>query len=55
MRPAPRPHHPARGKVFRIGLWDKAEVPDPCRLDEENHPLAYDLISHVVDQWLGKL
>lgn len=44
-----------RGKVFRIGLWDKAEVPDPCRLDEENHPLAYDLISHVVDQWLGKL
>ena len=43
------------GKVFLIGHWDKAEVPDPYRLGEESHQLAYDIISHAVDQWVGKL
>ena len=45
----------ARGKIFLLGHWDKAEVPDPYRLAEENHQLAYDIIAHTVDQWIGKL
>lgn len=44
-----------RGKVFLIGHWDKAEVPDPYRLGEESHQLAYDIISHSVEQWVAKL
>lgn len=45
----------ARGKIFLLGHWDKAEVPDPYRLAEENHQLAYDIIAHTVEQWIGKL
>ena len=45
----------ARGKIFLLGHWDKAEVPDPYRLAEENHQLAYDIMAHTAEQWIGKL
>lgn len=45
-----------RGKIFLLGHWDdESAVPDPYRLGEESHRLAYDIIARAVDQWIGKL
>ncbi len=45
----------SRGKLFLIGHWNHAEVPDPYRLGKEQHELAYQIINDSVGHWLDKL
>lgn len=45
----------ARGKVYRLGEWRKADVPDPYRQSEEMFQSALILIKHFVADWLPKL
>ena len=45
----------ARGKVYRLGEWRKADVPDPYQQSEEMFEYALTLIKHFVADWLPKL
>ena len=45
----------ARGKVYRLGEWRKADVPDPYQQSEEIFEYALTLIKHCVADWLPKL
>lgn len=45
----------SRGKLFLLGHWNHAEVPDPYRLGREQHELAYQIINDAAGHWLNKL
>ena len=45
----------ARGKVYRLGEWRKADVPDPYQQSEEIFVHALTLVKHFVADWLPKL
>lgn len=45
----------ARGKVFLLGHWIDAEVPDPYLRGEEAHRATIELILAASQPWLDKL
>lgn len=45
----------ARGKIYRLGEWRDAEIPDPYRQPREAYEQAYALISDGVADWLTKI
>jgi len=45
----------ARGKVYRLGEWRKADVPDPYQQSEEMFEYSLTLIKHFVADWLPKV
>ncbi len=45
----------ARGKVFRLGEWSQADVPDPYQTSEEYFGQVLGLIKQFVADWLPKL
>ena len=45
----------ARGKVFRLGEWSQADVPDPYQDSEEFFQHVLQLIKQFVGEWLPKL
>jgi len=45
----------ARGKVFRLGKWDKTDISDPYQKDLSAFIQALKLIEQGVAQWMAKL
>ncbi len=45
----------ARGKVFLLGKWIHAEIPDPYRQSQEAFAHSYQLIVQACDAWQSKL
>lgn len=45
----------ARGKVFRLGEWQDAEIPDPYRQPREAFEEALELIDRGVTDWVKRL
>jgi protein-tyrosine phosphatase len=45
----------ARGKVFRLGEWSQADVPDPYQDSEEFFQHVLQLIKQFAGEWLPKL
>jgi protein-tyrosine phosphatase len=45
----------ARGKVYRLGEWRDAEVPDPYQRPGEVFQATFELIRGCVDDWVAKL
>lgn len=45
----------ARGKVFRLGEWEKVDIDDPYRKDESEFMRSMTLIEKAVAQWAAKL
>lgn len=49
-------HYPeARGRVFLLGHWQKADVPDPYQQPRQAFDEAYALIEAGVQAWAEKL
>ncbi|WP_162628707.1 MULTISPECIES: low molecular weight protein-tyrosine-phosphatase [Marinobacter] len=45
----------ARGKVFLIGHWRKAQVPDPYQGDYSLFEASYQLLSQCSEDWVSRL
>lgn len=45
----------ARGKIFRLGKWDKTDISDPYRKDLSAFMQALKLIEQGVTQWMARL
>jgi len=45
----------ARGKVFRLGEWEKIDIDDPYQKDESEFIRSMMLIEKAVAQWAAKL
>ncbi len=45
----------ARGKVFLLGKWINAEIPDPYRQSQEAFAHSYQLIVQACQAWQSKI
>lgn len=45
----------ARGKIFRLGKWDKTDISDPYQKDLSAFMQALKLIEQGVTQWMARL